>query len=929
MTSFIRRQELKQRQDIEDARKKKQEVAAQLLAKKPNPIKIETLGGISKLSEASESAPPPSIVAKFGQANISLYRDDEVVSSTPAKALQTLTNLYLHAAKHRTRHIAMLWPACPKSLSLVHALATLEHWAEGNKHGIRGVIYPVKTNIFQPLNHIHLDREAVLRHAIKLAELQREKNSFVTQSFSDKDAYLFSLASLQPEQQDQFNPTISELLPHFLASDGFKSWQPCTSHLLSHIRARLVRRKHANALLLNNCSKIGDPKYAPDAIFALDGRLKKDVLKRALVELRVGKPPEVVLVVATRSVRLSSRKWKDELAHFCLLVEDVFPQSPPGVIVVTDEPHAAFALKNELWERNAEREKERRWRTPYEFSISGMPCTTRQEGLLPAGAIELTVPSPREFDVMVVDAEAAKVVNKLQRIVHQAPGGREAAKPIADAAWYLMRLATLPCGVRHLTEWLSSVEVDHRTRVAFDWLSYVGAVHQFDRSGGVPNDRQLLLECLAKGSELFERYQAATPFALRLAEVVSLVAASKKKRVAIVFTSALYRRLAERFLSEYDDYPDGRRFKDFSDRVHFVGTSQLEDDFDSLSNSVLVFAGLDEQGLRIVLSDDRIPPHSVLLLTQRGGQYLRASLSPIAERFVEFKAFKPRIESILRQLKDLPDNASVLSTSDFVLPTFRVELSSDISREGDEHDESSWRIVLESGQIIYRKDTHKVYVYDPASATATVPGFYSCEVRSLQTGDKLFVMSAELREMVEQVLRDAGIPIQHDKTFEGALRSYHEQVRKKFSERFPAGSLSDKVRMLRKAILVDYPKLEAELPTDQAMRQWVGLDESANTPFEQLRPQAPLKEANFKAFASALGMAPLEAAYQWQRVILAIRNSRRLDGRHVSDIYAYMLLQPESAMVHSNIRRHTLKMLFEKARDNVETIEAVVPNQGG
>ena len=92
-----------------------------------------------------------------------------------------------------------------------------------------------------------------------------------------------------------------------------------------------------------------------------------------------------------------------------------------------------------------------------------------------------------------------------------------------------------------------------------------------------------------------------------------------------------------------------------------------------------------------------------------------------------------------------------------------------------------------------------------------------------------------------------------------------------------------------------------------------------------MKPQAPLKEANFNAFAGALGFSPLEAAYLWQRVILAIRNSRRIDGRHVSDIYAYMLLQPESAMVHSSISRQTLQQLFERARASVWTVEAVGP----
>lgn len=715
-----------------------------------------------------------------------------------------------------------------------------------------------------------------------------------------------------------------------MAGADFKEWQSCSNRLLVCIKAKLVRRTHAKALQQINCSVIGDPDTAPDAVFALDGRLDKEMLERALRALIGTKQPEVVLVNATRAIRRESRGWKAALGRFCLLIEKVFPDSTPGIIVVTDEPHAAFGLKNRLWELNNKRDQTVRWHTPYEYSITGMPCAVKheQDGLVPAGFIESLVPAPRELDVTIVDAEAAKVVNKLLRIARQTPGGQEAARPVIDAAGYLTRIAALPCGFSHLVEWLTSAEVDQRARTRYDWLAYVGALRQFDRDGSAADNRKLLLECIDEGSGLFERYQAATPFALRVAEVVSRIAGSNKLHATFVFTNALYRRLAERFLSTYADYSEGYKFNDFSDRVQLITASQLEERIGGLSNTVMVFVGLDDECLRIVLTDDRVPAHTTLLLTQRSAQYLRSSLKPIAEQFPEFKPFKPRIESILRQLKDLPDDASVLSAGDFVLPTFKVELSSDSAEGNEGHDKDAWRIILETGQELYRRPTHKVYVYDPSSVESTDHGFRPCEVRRLQIGDKLFVMSAELRELVEQVLKDAGIPIHHDKTFEEALRAYHKQVRKKFAERFPDGTLLDKVRSLRKAILEENPALEEDLPGEQAIRRWVDLGESENTLFEELKPQAPMKEAHFKAFSEVLNMSPLEAAYQWQRVIMAVRNTRRLDGRHISDIYAYMLLQPESAMVHANISRQTIKLLFDQAQESVVVVEAIIPNEG-
>ncbi len=918
----------KQLKDLQEAEQKRREAAAKLANRKPlqvQPKPAPTLKLPKSAPEKKDPPPPPAVVPRVQSSLIAMFRDDEVQPSAPSSAVVGLADLYLHAAEHRTRHIALVWPATLKTLTLVHALATLTRWQEGDKQGIRGLLFPVKTNAFHPLNHIQFDRAEVLRIASELVE--GHPNSRVKRSMHAKDAFLYSLSdrSLPAVEGELFNPTIGELLPHFLATPGFDEWKPCTERLLALIRAKLIKRAQAKSLKDLNCAVIGAPRTAPDALFALDGRMTKDELRQATRAFAKITPPEVVLVSATRAVRFEAKGWRGEISRFCMMLEEVFNANPPGVVIVTDEPQAAYKLKNELWERNDKRELARRWRSPHEFKICGLPSTVASVGLLPAGALETLHPMPREFDVNIVDADVAKVANKLMRIARAVPGGKEAETPLGVAAAYLSRMAALPCGVRHLSEYLAGPDVTERTRVAFDWPTHIGAIREFDRSVGVGEDHLALMECIEKGSQFFTNYQEATPFAHKLAELVANASTGSRHKVTVVFTNALYRQLAERFLAEYAQYPASAAFETFRDRVNLISAAHLESHLSRLEGSTLVFAGLNEDCLRLLITDDRVPAHSVVLLTQRAGQFLRASLKPIVENFPEFKSFKPRTESVLRQLKNLSDDSSVLSAGDYVLPTFRIELSSDVSTDGNGIDPDSWAIRLDNGVTQHRSNSSDVYVYDPASQYSSDRGFRICKVKSLEVGDKLFIMSAELREMVEQALRDAGVSIQSDKTFEAALRSYHEQVQKHFAERFPGGTLSDKVKALRREILAVVPKLEADLPQEQAMRHWIDLGESPNTPFEKLRPQAPLREAAFKAFAQVLGFSSLEAAYQWQRVIMAVRNSRRLDGRHVSDIYAFMLLQPESAMANSNIKRQTLTLLFDKARENVATVEWLGP----
>ena len=269
MSSFNRLKEL------EEARQKQKEARERLLKRmrtlRSKPVRQAAPSPNTKLEpepkRVSEPPPPLEVVQQYGLAGVPVYRDDEDVASVPSNALQQLVNLYLHAAQHGTRHIALVWPACPRTLVLIHTLATLERWARGDKQGVRGLVYPVKSNAFYPLNHLHLGRTEILEHAQRLCESQGAPNDKVTRSLYDKDAYLFSLASLKSEERELFNPTIGELLPHFLAGADFKEWQSCSNRLLVCIKAKLVRRIQAKALQQISCSVIGDPKTAPDAIF--------------------------------------------------------------------------------------------------------------------------------------------------------------------------------------------------------------------------------------------------------------------------------------------------------------------------------------------------------------------------------------------------------------------------------------------------------------------------------------------------------------------------------------------------------------------------------------------------------------------------------------------------------------------------------------
>jgi hypothetical protein len=922
-------------EDRQAAAKRRKELVARVLSahrNKPNGSKKET--GTAQQSTAppldSDSVAESALAPRYGAAGIAMYREGEKLPSLPSPALVQLVDLYLQVAHSRTRQIALIWPTAPKTLMTIHALATLERWKAGDKLGVRGAIYPAKSNIFYPLNHLHYDRQQMLaltRDLVQLSGLSTAQIPIV-RDLPEKDTFLLSLSSIHNAPQESFNPTVSDLLPTYLATAGFSRWASCSHALLKHVTTRVKKRSHKQSLRIN-CDDIGDPRKAPDAIFALDGRMSKDELRKALQKLAECGAPDVVLVNATRTVRKSGRGWDRHVARFCITLEEVFGKDKrPGILIITDEPHAAIGLRKQLHELNDKlRQHERYWKGHEDYRISAICNGTPDDALMEAGLNSIEMPMPRDFDVEVVDAEANAVISKLYRIGNAL--GRTEAQPVLDAAGYLSRMAALPCGVATLTEWLSLSTTSDQSRRVFSWLTYHAALTVFAQQEKCGAEKGNILECLKTGTRLFENYQAATPFAERLASLVGHYAVSKKQQVVLVFTSAVYRRLAERFLADYANYPNGASYDSFDDRIEFLQSNQLTGRLDQLQDRQLIFAGLDDEGLRLVMIDNRIAEHTAILLTTRTGQYLKGTLEPLVTRFDGFKALKPRMESILRHLHKLTVDRSILSLGDYVMPTFLSEQGAEVEEDtkGSADDPEAWRISLENGRTLYWRPAHLVYLYDPTSEFATERGFRTCHVSELKEGDRLFYMSPELRELVEATLTAAGVPIAHDMSFEADLRDYHEEVKRRLTERFPAQFRAEQVRQLRAHIFADLevsnPKISKELPGQAAVAHWTNLGAAADTAFENLQPQAPQRREYFSAFGRALGFKPVEIEYFWRHVITPIRNVRRLDGRQLSERYTYMLLNPESAMLNAGIPRETIKMLFSKARDNVVVIEKV------
>lgn len=899
-------------------------------------------GALHTIAVPAQIASPAHAVpaALLERVEVSLLRDDDPAHHEPGSALRWLVDLYLKAAEQRSRHIAVVWPVFPKHLQLVHALATLERWRDGDKMGVRGMLYPVKSNVFHALNRYRLDHHALIRMYAPLQEdAQGAAQVPLKRGCRDRDAIVYAFNSRVRDATPPYyqNPALSELLPHYYAGPETSAWSSCAGALLAQLGAKLQGRSHATSLRSSNCVNLGHPAKAPDALFALDGRLNRSDLERMFRQLKlVGRTvglPEVVLIHATRAIRKEASGWAGSLARFCMQLEEFFGVKAPGVLVVTDEPPAAYQLQRDLRKYDAKRAPELRWKhSEHAFRIEAQPSPVPNDGLLPTGQAEPRKPMPREIVTDVVDAQAAGVAQNFYRIAGELERERVDVKPLRDAARHLRRVAAWPCGARDVHEWLEESGADQDKHASMSWAALLPALTQFMHRGDAGEHHATLKACISRASKFVQDYENATPLALRMVHHVE-ARLRRAKQLTLVLPTEGHRRLARRFLGRYDRWQEGVTAEVVSTRVMLATTVELQGVLASLAkHGDLLFVGLDAaaESLRTLMVDDRVPKHVGLLLTQQNGQYLRSCLVPLVEHHAAFKSWKPRMESILRGLANVPPNDAVLSDTDLGLPSVRsAPTVNEASAEDDDADPNAWTVQFDDDRVVRRSPAHRVHLYDPANREASGRGFLPKEVRKLSPGDNVCLFTPELRDQVADALTKAGIALQRDVRYEELLRLYHQDVMAHVNDAYPSGTFIAKVRAIRAAILAAHPKWVEELPEEQSVRAWVDLGRTPFRSFSELRPQAPAKREHFMALASVIGMSESSARRYWDCVINPLRNARRHDGRNLSDECARMLLQPESVEVHKRVPRQTLNQLFDHAMQCLHTVEGVIPSEGG
>lgn len=856
--------------------------------------------GQEEKSEDGERIPAGTLLRYFADR-------DDMHAKTLAPVMRGLVSLYLDTAAHKNASVALIWPGCLESVTLMHALACFARWEAGYKRGVRALHFPGKRNSFYPLNHVFMSRSQLIKLAHKVVECGRhDHNEAVKESFPAKDAFLFTIRTLEDSlRENAIRPTVNELLPHFYQEVSDQPWIDYSPRFYSRIRSKLPGRKHSNALKKDVFPEMGAPEMAPDAIFSLGYQLSDDDIVDTLRKLRRKcSPLEVVLIDASRKTIRPIRHWRERIATLIRLVREIFYSACPGILVLTDEPRNMTQLLAVL-RREFPDDPPDRWFKPHGFVHPRLDSGLARDN----DRVEIHVPEC-ELRVHITDFEAEELIEDFYHCVRRLEEGGADATPVRNALAFIGRASRLPGSLHALMMELHLSGNSVGVITANDWSHFKADLIRFINDGQAQGEQTRLKVLLIKTDRLVETYRKSTPLGHAL-ERELLNAASNRRKSVVAVKSTLHQAALKRFLARPRSSTETTQ-ADLSVLTTDIPLETRETEADRL-----VQTDASAEVIRNLVCGKLPCKEVVLLLTAPVARQLKFTLAPLMS-MPAFEVFHERVGEILRAIEEQFAMAgrSLLEDMDLWQPRFSIS-----SFEEDDPElkgQPTVLVELEDDHLLMRGLNALVYTYNPEKAADGYSGFHAMPISELMPGHRVFVMSADLRILIEATLREKGISLGHLTDYESSLRNYHKTVLERFNRYFDSthGRTSQKRLLLKKIQSID-----SEVVIEPAnLSYWVNLEHSPDTLFEDLTPQAPRDYRVFSAFSKALEFSDPEIQMNWDFLIRPLRTARRMSGRWLSDIYSRILFEPDSVIAHTDLTRDTVDALRRKAMENVLTV---------
>ena len=869
--------------------------------------------------QLSSAKTTPFNAARSGNSQIPLYIRGEAAPVWPQPWLHGAVDAVLQSAANHELRLVLVWPGQADSLALIHALATLERNAIGDKQGLRALLYPTSRFSFSPLTHYLADRDKLLewaRHYLTVA--RGAETPLAGRDNQDKDMMLMALQSARNADPTSQPPMLSEVLPHFEWDRADKRWGHYAEKFLRRSKLAL-ERSHKRALFEKvedgRMTRLGSPEAAPDALFGIShlatARERRDAIRSKGLK-GVARQPELVLFDLTRAMQFRADRPLVRTVTDTLKELSEHWKAPYGIVIFTDDPKSFFTLRKLLTDKSRDRPLHA------ETLVTAPKGSSLVESPLPRDWRPTQV-SLRHFRISILDQETAEVALKFWSLSERMEPSSEAGAECRRTAAYLLRLANLPGGYMDFTGWMTAQSFTDSVRQDMSWSACEYRLTSLMEHGGMGTSVQDVRHATAKATRLVEAYAEATPLASRLAKEVGLCAERAKTKVAVLFRFSADIAVARSFLSRYAHYPSGKQFSEFSNRVSFHNQRELAQIVESKAlPSKFVFVGLPDETLRFLVSGDDIPADSVVLVDYRRANDVLIGLRAL--RTIDtYKAYRARISGIAgeieKRLEEMPkaidlDRLERVQVPRLSLSTAAAEHSRAAELPG------SWRVELEGGRHISLGQ--RVYVYDPNDSGLFRPE----QIEDIKADDLIFVMSDALKDLLESCLIAVGRPVMRGASLVEMVREYHRQLLRNAKRIF--GDLEG-VALARKiqARMLELSEGSKSVTLNR-IRYWLDVEDSVAAESADLKPHSTRQKADFVVFAHALEIPDNLIDHYWM-MITGQRVALQEAGRELADRYARVLFSDESVEAHYHLKRETILMLQREAVQNTFRVVRTIP----
>lgn len=865
----------------------------------------------------SEPAPPPAPATietlnqtrpwagvRYGHAGCELEERATGLPLFPQPWTKGMLNGALEMAEYGGVEICLVWPARLQAVPLLHALANLERLCAKDLRGQRTLLYPgtYATATYLQTVLVRRGRFSKLYSSLWNAD---GPGGAVAQAHTRSEAMLAAIGALNHlhlHQTASARPSLAELVPTFVFEGASTGWTTGANSVLERtikkvdVRQRKLLRQQVNEEWQN-------PHTAPAALMVLHASTRKDAWKAALTSpaLKGAGAPELMLFDATGAASRSHYEAVHRIPDVIRVAREV-GLNKTGCLVVTDDPRVFFELKARLFQPNLRMQY---WAA--ESSDSLLSAHPIADNFVPANR------SNAAFSVSIVDRDAAQRAlpfQKLAKAVGRDDNGPH--KALMDACVYLLRLSNMPAGYRDLTE--ATAEQDSLDFVSQKnaWVPVKLALQAALESGALNQHREKVNKAIQNAESLIDIWSDATPMAARmLAEVEKLERLSAKHRLRVILPNSRYILLAHRFLQRRL----AQRWAAVEGRLDW-GTLASFGELASADpkHSRLMFVGVNTNVLRVLLSDERLPHGTEVLISYKHTETTLRTLVDM-KQIEAFKPYRGRIglleQALARGLKQVPNPVDIEKLGNYPL-VFRLESPASAS-ERDSGDSNTYRFDLEGGVRAYSAGL--VYRYEPNDD----PPFQRVNAASIQRGDFIFEMSDELRTKVEDALRGAAgretVSSVVD-PFRKWLEFYRLDLETRCKHFLKATTAAARAREIHE--LMVQRNADAKNCFVERVNYWLAGKNDDH------RPHAAKDVTFFKMFCEALQMSEADIARYWG-LVKKTRFFNQSLGRELVARYAEVLFQPESATVYRRLPLDVVKQLQQEAMQCVYRVETVIP----